>query len=121
MTAQVDISEQAIERLLAPPDHHEREATREELEALIRALRSALTAIAKPVAAGVPEDFEFTKEELREILTSPAAFDIAADYNDEQESLSDSQGMNSCAEHHKARRYVLKQIEQKILEERDRG
>lgn len=50
---------------------------------------------------------KFTDAELNVAEHHPAALRAVADYHDEQESQSDSMGMDSCAEHHKARRQEL--------------
>jgi len=60
---------------------------------------------------------KFTKGEQAYLEGHPEAMRLAAEYNDQQESESDAMGMDSCAEHHKARRHELTREAQRIEEE----
>jgi hypothetical protein len=75
-----------------------------------------MTATSPPAKA-----VDFTAEELAEILRSPEAVQVAIIYNDLQESLADSQGMDSCAAGHRARRYELNRIHEQLVEAQENG
>jgi len=64
---------------------------------------------------------EFTPEELAAILASPEALQVAIIWNDLRESMADSQGMNSCAEGHRARRYELNRAHDRLVEAQENG
>jgi len=64
---------------------------------------------------------EFTPDELAAILASPEAVQVAIIWNDLQESMADSQGMNSCAEGHRVRRYELNRIHEQRVEAQENG
>lgn len=67
------------------------------------------------------QSVEFTPDELAAILASPEAVQVAIIWNDLQESMADSQGMDSCAGHHKARRYELNRIHELRVEAQENG
>lgn len=60
---------------------------------------------------------KFTESELKNLEEHPDALRAAADYNDMQETQADAMGMDSCAEHHKARRIELTKEADRIQNE----
>lgn len=57
---------------------------------------------------------KFTAAEINVVEHHPDALHAVADYHDEQESQADAMGMDSSAQHHRARRLELQREADRI-------